>query len=205
MDGTLYFQRPLQLHMGLWMLSACFRKGGFREMKIVLAFRRQRDKWPDAGTAIDQKLYELLAGQFSMKPQETEKIIKTWIYEKPLEILARYKDKTLIQAIWDLKMQNKLMAVYSDYPAEEKICVLGLPELPCFYGGSPEIGCLKPEPKGIFVIMQRFNIKSPQEVLMVGDRQSKDGQSALNAGVDYLILKKNILQRKKQYKEMKLK
>ena len=40
MDGTLYFQRPLQFHMGMKMAASCLSRQGLKEMIIILKFRR---------------------------------------------------------------------------------------------------------------------------------------------------------------------
>lgn len=207
MDGTLYFQRPLQFHMGIKMAASCLSRQGFKEIMIVLKFRKLRENWQKSAqihdnTDIDHAQYSKLAASCKVSADEIERIIQKWIYEKPLDILCKYRDNRLLALIESLTVQKKQVAIYSDYPAEDKRSALQLPPIPCFYGGQPEINCMKPDPKGILTIMSHYNIQNPSQVLMIGDRESKDGRAASAAGTDYLILKRFRFLRKKQYKEL---
>lgn len=202
MDGTLYFQRPLQIHMALKMLLSCLKPGGMREINIVLKFRKLREHWNAAASAdtdIDQEQYAHLATHLNIDIAEVEQAVQKWIYEKPLSIICKYRDNTLFEIIKKYHLQNKQVVIYSDYPATDKRDALALPSIPCFYGGQKEIGCMKPNPDGIIYIMSSYQISNSADVLMVGDRMSKDGQAAILAGADYLILNKFKFQRKKQY------
>lgn len=205
MDGTLYFQRPLQIHMGIKMLISCLKPSGFQELMIVLCFRKLRENWkdsannPTSSSNIDEAQYRLLAMQTGLSSEEITQIIQKWIYQLPLQILMHYRDNQLTEILKKYHLHTQV-AIYSDYPASEKCNALDLKHIPCFYGGQREISCLKPDPKGIQVIMNHYHITDPSSVLMIGDRFSKDGQAAIAAGTDYLILKKHRFQRNKQYK-----
>lgn len=207
MDGTLYFQRPLQLHMGMKMLFACASPKGLKEMKIVLRFRKMREHWKGAqekedASDIDHAQYRELARELGLRPEEIEKIIHKWIYHKPLEIIEKYRDDKLAELIKTLVKQKKKVVIYSDYPAEDKRNALKLPDIDCFYGGQREIACMKPDPKGIATILSHYQIQNPKEALMIGDRMSRDGQAAINAGIDFFILKRHRFQRRSQYKTL---
>lgn len=205
MDGTLYFQRPLQVHMGIKMLLSCLKPGGFHEIMIVLRFRKLRENWKSSSATtmllnsnIDETQYQLLSTQMGLTPDEIRPIIQKWIYQLPLQLLTHYRDNQLIEILKKYHLYTQVV-IYSDYPATEKCIALGLNNIPCFYGGQENISRLKPDPKGIQVIMNHYHITDPSMVLMIGDRFSKDGQAAIAAGVDYLILKKHRIQRNKQY------
>ncbi len=199
MDGTLYFQRPLQLYMGFSMLLGCLRPGGLKELRLVLQFRKQREKWQCAESSdLDKVQYTQLGEKWHINSKIVEEIIQKWIYEKPLKILLRFRDRQLTEEVHRLKSLGKAVAIYSDYPATDKRKALLLPEIPCFYGGQEDIGVMKPDPKGIKVIMEYMKIENTDEILMVGDREDRDGQAAKNAGVDFLIVKKYRPGRKKQ-------
>ncbi|MCM1136192.1 MAG: HAD family hydrolase [Clostridium sp.] len=206
MDGTLYFQRPLQFHMGLKMLSACTSLRGLQEIKIVLCFRRLRENWnkeqESGGADMDGGQYAVAAEKLGLQPEEVQRCVQKWIYDKPLEIIRKYRDDRLAELVQNLFESGKKIAIYSDYPAEEKRDALQLPKVACFYGGQKEIGCMKPNPKGILKIMAQYQIQRPKEVLIIGDRMSRDGQASINAGADFLILKKYKFQRKSQYKTL---
>ena len=207
MDGTLYFQRPLQLHMGIKMILSCFHRQGLKEMTIIFKFRKLREQWQSSALSdnnmdIDHAQYQKLADSCKVSANEIERIVQKWIYQKPLEILRKYRDDRLFAICGLLSGQGKQLAIYSDYPAENKRDALEFPPIPCFYGGQPEINCMKPDPKGLLNIMSYYDIQNPSDVLMIGDRQSKDGRAASAAGTDCLILKRYKFQRKGQYKEL---
>ena len=207
MDGTLYFQRPLQFHMGMKMAASCLSRQGLKEIMIILKFRKLREHWQKSAQIhdnidIDHAQYSELAASCNVSAEAIERIVQKWIYEKPLDILRKYRDDKLLALIESLTNQKKQVVIYSDYPAQDKRNALQLPPLPCFYGGQPEIGCMKPDPKGILTIMSHYNIQNPSDVLMIGDRESKDGRAASAAGTDYLILKRYKFLRSRQYKEL---
>ncbi len=202
MDGTLYYQRPLQLMMGCVMLrNALLKKEGISELITVLKFRKMREHCADTDE-IDAKLYKALSKERHLSAEEAEEMIQKWIYRMPLSYLYRYRDEKLQQLLAELQKKGVQTAVYSDYPTEEKQKVLGIAKMPGFYGGGQEIGCLKPDPRGILYIMHKYGIEDKSRVLMIGDRMSKDGWAAQSAGVDYLILKKHKWLRKKQYQQL---
>lgn len=208
MDGTLYFQRPLQIHMALRMVLSCFKPGGLSEVMIVLKFRKLREHWDtlaDKDTTsqtdvnMDNAQYAYLSTQTGIPVEAIAKAVQKWIYDEPLNIICNYRDHALFEIIKKYHLSEKQVAIYSDYPAIDKRDALKLPAIPCFYGGQKEISCMKPDPKGLTYIMSVYGITDPSEVLMVGDRQSKDGHAAISAGTDYLILRKHKFQRQCQY------
>ncbi len=69
------------------------------------------------------------------------------------------------------------------------------------YAATDErLGELKPSPKGLNLIMQDHGYTG-DDILMIGDRMSRDGMAAVNAGCDYLILPKSPAKRKRLYAE----
>ncbi len=204
MDGTLYYQRPLQITMGLWMIkNAVSTKEGLQELMTVLKYRRMREHFKEAED-IETKLFQALADEQKMSLMQAERIIQKWIYELPLSCLPRFKDEELIKRLQFLKEKGIRTVIYSDYPTTEKQKALEITDFAGFFGGQKEIDALKPNPEGIFYIMNRYAVLDARDVLMIGDRKSKDGQAAISADVDYLILKKNKYSRKKQYKNLPL-
>lgn len=199
MDGTLYFQRALQFKMARLLLAhALFERNGWRDLCVILQFRRIREKSVRAD-GIEETLYEDLAKRWRISREQVREIVQKWIYQEPLRYLAGYKDACLLELIKILDKRGVRTAVYSDYPPQEKQKVLGIGEFPGFYGGQKEIEGFKPDPRGILYIMARFGVNNKSRVLMIGDRMSRDGKAAVNAGVDYLIVKKYKLLRTHQY------
>jgi len=79
--------------------------------------------------------------------------------------------------------------VLSDYPAEAKLRALGLDgrfsAVVC--STDPEIGVLKPHPRGFLTVCDRWQI-DPSEVLVVGDRVEVDAAGATAAGMPCVVI-----------------
>lgn len=199
MDGTLYFQRKMQLLMGLRLLgSALTGKRGAGELKTVLTYRKLREQCKGEKTPDDQ-LIEQIAQKKKTEPQSEKQIIEKWLYLLPLDVIAGCRDKKMTELVTGWKRAGKKVVIYSDYPAEHKCKALGLSGIPCFDSTAPSIDALKPDPKGIEVILREMGVTDRRKAVMIGDRQSRDGEAAARAGIDCLILKKYALLRKKQY------
>lgn len=190
MDGTLYHQRPLQLHMGIKMILHSFTPGGAKEVKTVLQFRKLREDWNTESEIknLDEVQYKALSARTGLSVTYIQETVEKWLYHNPLRLLYRYRNKRLIAVLQSCIALGKKTAVYSDYPAEAKRDALQLPKIPCYYGGQPEIAAMKPNPKGILTIMNDLQVTNPSRVLIIGDRMNRDGQAAVNAGIDYWII-----------------
>ena len=189
MDGTLYYQRPIQLHMGLLLLkNVLCSKNGLQQLFIILNYRKYREK---NNYCSDEQQLLHISSTMHIPPADIKNTVQTWIHTKPLTHLPKYKDSCLTSRIPLLQKSGIQVAVYSDYPALNKCQALSLPTLPCYYSLQADIATMKPDPKGIKIIMNDFGITNPADVLMIGDRESKDGKAAQLAGVHKLILKKH--------------
>ena len=205
LDGTLYFQRKLRLTM------ACRLAGYYichpfhiKELLILKEFRSVREHWDEVSEeSLDTAQYRYVAEKMHTTADTVERIIKTWIYENPLSALQKSLDDKIVDLIKKLKEKKLFILIFSDYPIKEKLSALGLSELADgMYSATDErLMELKPSPKGLQLIMEDFHLE-PLELLMVGDRYSKDGMSAINAGVDYLILGKTKASRQCIYDEL---
>lgn len=199
LDGTLYFQKKLRLIMAsrlagyylchIWKL---------KELLIVKKFREVREKWDDiqaedtklkeiTSATIDDAQYEYVAKKMGSSAATVKSVIKKWIYDNPLDAVAASKDIQLAAVIDNLKKLGKKVAVFSDYPTEDKLKALGITVDGQYCSAGENIGELKPSPRGLELIMNDFGFE-PSQVLMIGDRLEKDGECAVNAGVDYLVL-----------------
>lgn len=204
MDGTLYYQRPLQLRMALIL-------GGFyflhpwrgKELLILRKYRQIRENFyeKDEKAGVEQAVLEETAAQTKTDVRIVAEITKHWMQERPLGILHRFRDPEAVGLLKLCQEQDMITAVYSDYPVEEKMRVLGLTCQGSFSGCDSQINCFKPDPKGIQYIMDFFQVK-PEETLMVGDRVEKDGLAAQSAGADFCFLSKHRHQRHKQCQQI---
>ncbi len=199
MDGTLYYQTPLRIHMACKLLLHIMQHGirGIREVLLVSEFRKIRENKALSVSDACKKLSD----DRNLDYEYVQNIIKTWIMDLPLSALPKYRDNILCNKLLKLSRNNTgiIITVFSDYPASDKCSVLGLDTITAYHGDQSEIGELKPSPKGIEYIMEQYNISDPSLVLMIGDRESRDGKSAEAAGCDKLILPVKAKDRAKIY------
>ena len=109
------------------------------------------------------------------------------MYRFPLPYLKKFRDHEVYDLLKYLRKHKITVGIYSDYPVQDKLEALGIVADYCFAATDPQMQCLKPDPKGMSVILNELGLPA-EEVLMIGDRYEKDGLSAESAGVDYVIL-----------------
>lgn len=208
-DGTLYYQPPLRTKMAVKLCGyylVHFWK--VKDLLIIKVFRQVREHWvtnsENGNTLMEKEQYQYVADKLKTTLDRVERVIYYWMYDFPLPYLNKYKDEKLIQIIEELNRKGIVTAVYSDYPVEKKLKAMGVQVQHHFSALDTDIMCLKPEPKGMRVVLGKLNLPA-NEVLMVGDRYSKDGLSAINANVDYVILPSEPLERDKIMRKLKTK
>lgn len=173
-DGTLYYQTPLRIHMGVWMCSDPLSVGK------VLKFRKERE----AGNLVEPGLK-----------------VRSWMYEKPLLILPRYRDAELIRLLKDYIKDGGKVIAYSDYPAKDKLKVLGFENIHVYDPTDEGITALKPDPQGLNYLLEKEQV-DVKKCLFIGDRMEKDGECAKAGGIPYLILSKKRQDRRKQLRKL---
>lgn len=201
LDGTLYFQRPFRLRMIRFLAHRLLTQPScIKDFMIIKKYRSVREHWDVCGKecagkpqysalGLDDRQYQYVAEQMKTDRTRVEKVIAQYMLEKPLALLPAYKDEVLAKAIDTLHRQQKTVVVYSDYPVEKKLKALGIRADRCYTSADARIGTMKPDPKGIAVILADTGCAA-SEALMVGDRYEKDGLAASGNGVDYLIVGK---------------
>lgn len=190
LDGTLYYQPPLRLQMGLMLLRHYLcRPQRFRELLALKRYRRLREtQFQECPEALAQQ-YAAAGAPYGLTAAETETVVQNWIYRAPLSVLRKYRDETLCTLLRALQARGVLTAVYSDYPVAEKLDALEL-DIPLrFCAHDDAIRRMKPDPKGLQFILSTLHVR-PCDALMIGDRPEKDGLAARAAGVDCLILER---------------
>lgn len=213
-DGTLYSQPKLRLGMalnlGLYYLCHPFR---IRELLILKKYRSVREEWPDVpaiqsedldgsgSSSIEEAQYQYVARLLGLPPRKVREVVYHWIHQRPLALLPKCKDTQLLSLIEKLRTGPVTIAVYSDYPAEEKLKALGLQVSHIFCSSDSDINCMKPERKAMEVILKKLDT-APEEALMIGDRFSRDGLAAKNIGMDYVVLAKSMPLRAKLYQSL---
>lgn len=212
MDGTLYYQRGMQILMCIEMGAfAIMHPFSLWKLKAVSVFRRIReldlfskeeiaakdDRCTEKHLLLEQQ-YKMTADKISKSTETVKQVIEEWMFKRPLKYLQYTCDHKLCDWIEVWKQRGKKVVVYSDYPAGEKCDILGI-HADAIYSSEQEIiGQMKPSVRGLEVISREFGV-SPDEMLVVGDRMSKDGKMAECFGCEYLILKKWKYWRIKKY------
>lgn len=181
LDGTLYYQRPVRLAMLKEMLLHFWRLPDFL---IVQKYRK----------LYEQGISE--AGRFAQLPEKAPQVIHEWMIKRPLPYIAKYRDGRLIDLLVKANDAGSKIIVYSDYPVEEKLIALQYEPNGAYC--AQDTGFLKPDASGLVDIIYSFGAQ-PEECLIIGDRNEKDGKMAANMGAESLILSSKIQDRKEIY------
>lgn len=217
LDGTLYYQKPFRLHMLFFLLKYVLcHPVSIKDILIIKKYREIRENWAqyeegsiedldtDFNTDLDTRQYMFVAKQMKLMKVSAERVKKAvsfFMLEAPLTLLPKYRDDELANMINRLKAEKITTAVYSDYPVEEKLAALGICVDACFTSADKEIGCMKPDPRGLQYILSSLHCK-PEEAILIGDRYEKDGLAAIGNKMDYVILSASAKKRHEECKEL---
>ena len=186
-DGTLYDQRRLQLAMLRRLLVAAWQTRSLDTLLTLRAFRRVREALGEQpGTDFMTLQYARTARQRHKTEDEVRALVAQWMEQKPLDLLAgcRYPH---VQALFvGLRAAGKQIAVFSDYPARDKLAALGLQAQPIVCATDVGIARLKPDPCGLLAILRQTGVPAAR-ALMIGDRFDRDAAAASRAGVRALV------------------
>jgi HAD superfamily hydrolase (TIGR01549 family) len=196
LDGTLYRQAPLRRLMALELLTLPL--GGPvrapRRFRALSAFRHAqealRSRGASRGGGSLAAAQVAAAAQASGLPEtEVAGLVQEWMQERPLKYLLRVRAAGLLALLDYLDVAGIRVGVLSDYPAEAKLQALGLAGrfAPVLCTTDPEIGALKPHPRGFLRACEIWRL-APREVLMVGDRADADAAGAASAGMPCVIV-----------------
>ncbi|MCM1122816.1 MAG: HAD family hydrolase [Eubacterium sp.] len=196
LDGTLYYQKPFRRRMLLYLLGHLLRQPScVGDLFLIKRYREVREKWKDyeqktsfpADMALTDRQYEFVAREKGISAQRVKEAVRFFMQEAPLTLLPDYKDTILASTIEKLKQKGILIVIYSDYPVEDKLRALGITADRCFTSGDEKIDCMKPDPKGLRVILEDLGLNAGDAV-MIGDRYEKDGLAAIGNEMDYIIV-----------------
>ena len=185
LDGTLYYQKPVQICMAAEIL--CYYIIHFwkiKELKLVINYRKQHNN----STNFE---FQSFCKTQNISRQVVEDLIQKWLISKPLKWIRLFSDKKLIAY---LKEQKIPVVVYSDYPTEQKLKALNFTPTFQFYFDNKNIRFLKPNPQGLEYITKKLSL-SQKDILVIGDRLDKDGLVASAFSAEYIILPQNPITR----------
>ena len=187
LDGTLYDQRKLRFRILLiFIIKLLTFKISFTDLKIISTFRKQREShkgWSSLTLETDQ--FDWCSKKLGLPVDIVKNAIDKFMYELPLGFLKStlYKDVDVFFNI--LKSKGYKIAIYSDYPVDEKLKALGLVADKAFCSTDQNISCLKPNKTALQTICQYFGCTN-EEAICFGDRDDTDGESAIMAGIKFV-------------------
>jgi FMN phosphatase YigB (HAD superfamily) len=188
-DGTLYDQTRLWARLALDLISLLLRnKLRPGDLGVLYHFPRIRERLSDSRIPnIEERQYTLTASHLSMPVPRVKAIVREWLLERPLLYLPFLRFPGVIELFDALKGLGLKTGICSDYPAEEKLKVLGLKPDCIVCSTDSDVDTLKPNPLGLLALADRMETPV-RECLMIGDRDEKDGEAARRAGMKYLII-----------------
>lgn len=185
LDGTLYFQKPVRIAMAT---EAILRPWRARDLAVVWKYRKLLER----EVPEEERLHLL--------PPNAPAVVREWLVERPLRLVARFEDETLVDMLRETSESGTTVIVYSDHPVEEKLKALNF--APDFALRSEDVGLPKPNADGLKAFLSERGI-DPKRCLVIGDRFEKDGKLAENMGADSLILPKGKGKRRKAYGKLR--
>jgi FMN phosphatase YigB (HAD superfamily) len=186
-DGTLYDQRRLRPRVALSMAREVVRTGDLSFVKVIRTFRRLREQFAEEErTDFEAPLLEATARACGCSNVLVQQIVSDWIDRRPLPFLRSCVFPHIAPLFEAIRASGRGIAVFSDYPAAEKLMVMGLSADIVVSASDPEVRLMKPNPKGLIHIMAAAR-REPQECLFIGDRFERDGRAAERARVPVLI------------------
>jgi phosphoglycolate phosphatase/putative hydrolase of the HAD superfamily len=190
-DGTLYDQSRLRLFMLLEVITfLALHPLRAKDFKILLDFRKNRELNEfDLSGDIDNQQYLMVAQRSGVTPKRVRHLVQNWMFERPLKYLPRCLYPGVLKLFSNLQERNISIGVFSDYPSQSKLDVLGLSADVTVCSADKEVDFLKPNPKGLLITAKKLGVPI-YECLFIGDRDDKDGECARRAGMRCLILDK---------------
>jgi len=196
LDGTLYHQVPVRFLMALELCTLPVIVGSITKARGVIRaikrFRSRREELRALGRPtelLDEVQYRHPAVDVGLEPQEMERIVREWLYQRPLKYLKWCRRKGVVSFFAEAQRRGLAIGVFSDYPAHEKLKALGVDSYVqmVLCATDPDINAFKPHPRGFLWACEQWGMK-PEEVLYVGDRPEVDAKGALAAGMPCMIV-----------------
>lgn len=186
LDGTLYDATRLRRLMLMQLLADAARRRSWRTLRVLRKFREVREALAEEGADFLDWQYIRTANLLGCDEQEVRDAVQEWIERRPLPLLRDCRWPGVQEVFEDLRGAGKKIAVWSDYPARDKLAALELRADLAVSACDPGIGRLKPDPRGLVEVMELAGVP-PSRTLMVGDRIERDVMAARRAGVQSML------------------
>ncbi len=187
-DGTLYDQKKLRMIMAIRLIVYYLMHiSCISELKGIFYYRKLREK-SEYKDLDDTKRIEMAACKAGCAFEDLSNAIDRWMYKNPLDLIKRFKNDKAIEYMKSLAKEGYKIAIYSDYPAEDKLVILGINVDFIFCPGKDAFFELKPSEKMMKYIVDKTDADTGN-MIFVGDRDEKDGASARIIGAKYYDIK----------------
>ncbi len=202
-DGTLYCQRALRRKMIKELCRFYFRHPSkVYELKILRDFRNAREVGARVAVDdLDNMQYVWGAERSGVKPERVRRIVFEWILRRPLKYLLTCRYPGVVEFLNRLRQKGIKVVFLSDYPVADKLNALELSSELSVVATDPKIGRFKPDPKGVLHIAQTLGVR-PEDCVVIGDRDDRDGEVARRAGMWYIIIGKHRSRNQRSYPEL---
>ena len=189
-DGTLYNQRLLRSMMAFELLKQSVRSADLGVISLLRWYRTRRELIAEEELGDFESILIREASDYCGRSKaEVESIISDWLEQRPLKFLMRCRYHNIIEVFDNLRSSGIKIGIFSDYPASRKLQALCLNADFVVSSGDANVGYLKPNPRGLHVLMSAAFVTA-KETVLIGDRVERDGVAALRAGSKSLILSK---------------
>lgn len=194
LDGTLYEQAPLRRAMLFRLIGSHLAHPlrGLETLQVLHSYRKAQELLRDQCHAADLAAaqVELAGTRVGLSAEAVAACVAHWMEREPLPLLARSMRKGLVELLGRAKECGLRLAVWSDYPADQKLAAMGIRDWfdMVVAAQDPAVGRFKPDPAGLKLILSSLGI-APGDALYIGDRPELDGVAASRAGVAYLNVK----------------
>ena len=162
-------------------------RNALREIMVVRHFRQVREYLADKEVSgVSEQQLKMVADKLSLDPDHVADIIEKWIYTKPLDHILSCRFPMVDSFFEALARRGIKIGVFSDYPIEDKMAMLGLYADASCYSLERDIDRLKPQTEGLQKLVKKMGLNGSQ-CLLIGDRDSRDGACARRFGMPFLL------------------
>ncbi len=193
-DGTLYSLKKMRFLMALDLfVFFIFRPWQWNDLVVLYFFRKNKAALARKSSGdISVTQYELRVWGRRPDPKYVERLVKEWIFDRPLRYVRVCMYANVARWIRALSKRGIKIAYFSDYPPLEKVKTLKLPGNYFVASSDREVDALKPSPRGLLEIVSRMGVPIEQCVF-VGDALEKDGVAAERIGMRFLLLRNGLI------------
>lgn len=185
LDGTLYDNSKIAKSIIIRSLL---------NLRILSSERKCRHKMAGNFYGSDGQTYPELFKRMSEMAGCTPAKAEKWFWDTYMPLQVKVLKQTCHRKPWvdatlsELKASGIKVACFSDYGmVKEKLEALGID---CgqfdFIADAPSLGGLKPCKEGFLAVAKELGV-SPEDALVVGDREDTDGVGAKLSGMQFIL------------------